>query len=169
MYCVPTWHKKYSFYFLKLTCKNSHSDYLLLLAFHIQNLPNLPNYLTKKLITLMLAPFSAPSTLFQTSPNIRNPPIIHRFIIWCNRLLFAWDQIAYWACKIVTAVPESLDDILPKLGTTMGSTLRGNASLGSSTLSRFTPFIHCRDQAPLYYFYWYTSACSASKVYQVPL
>ena len=51
-----------------------------------------------------------------------------------------WDQIAYWACKIVTAVPESLDDILPKLGTTMVSTLRGNASLGSSTLSRFYSF-----------------------------
>ena len=27
-----------------------------------------------------------------------------------------WDRIGYWACKIVTSVPETLDNLLPGVG-----------------------------------------------------
>ena len=48
-----------------------------------------------------------------------------------------WDQIGFWASKIVTAVPESFDEILPGLGTTLILLLRGGYSVGQSTLTRF--------------------------------
>ena len=48
-----------------------------------------------------------------------------------------WDQIAFWASKIVTAVPESLDELIPRLGRTLVLLLRGGYSVGQSTLTRF--------------------------------
>ena len=27
-----------------------------------------------------------------------------------------WDQVGYWACKIVTSVPEALDNLIPGIG-----------------------------------------------------
>jgi len=48
-----------------------------------------------------------------------------------------WDQIGFWASKIVTAVPESLDDLLPGLGFYLVLVLRGGYSVGQLTLSRF--------------------------------
>ena len=48
-----------------------------------------------------------------------------------------WDQIGFWASKIVTAVPESFDEVLPGLGTTLVLLLRGGYSVGQSTLTRF--------------------------------
>lgn len=48
-----------------------------------------------------------------------------------------WDQVAYWACKIVTAVPEALDEFLPGVGSLLVLTIRGGFSVGSGTLTRF--------------------------------
>lgn len=48
-----------------------------------------------------------------------------------------WDQIGYWASKIVTAVPESFDEVLPGLGSSLVLLLRGGYSVGQSTLTRF--------------------------------
>jgi cytochrome b6 len=44
-----------------------------------------------------------------------------------------WDQIGYWACKIVTGVPEAI----PVVGTSLVELLRGGASVGQATLTRF--------------------------------
>merc|ERR1711933_523137 len=44
-----------------------------------------------------------------------------------------WDQVGYWACKIVTGVPEAV----PVVGTTVLYLLRGGVSVGQSTLTRF--------------------------------
>ena len=48
-----------------------------------------------------------------------------------------WDQTRFWASKIVTAVPESLDELLPGLGSTLVLLLRGPYSVGQATLTRF--------------------------------
>ena len=48
-----------------------------------------------------------------------------------------WDQIGFWASKIVTAVPESSDELLPGLGTGLVLVLRGGYSVGQQTLTRF--------------------------------
>jgi cytochrome b6 len=44
-----------------------------------------------------------------------------------------WDQVGYWACKIVTGVP----DAIPIVGGLIVSVLRGGVSVGQSTLTRF--------------------------------
>lgn len=44
-----------------------------------------------------------------------------------------WDQVAFWACKIVTGVP----DALPFLGKYIIKLLRGGTSVGQETLTRF--------------------------------
>jgi cytochrome b6 len=44
-----------------------------------------------------------------------------------------WDQIGYWACKIVTGVPEAI----PVVGTNLVELLRGGTSVGQGTLTRF--------------------------------
>lgn len=44
-----------------------------------------------------------------------------------------WDQIGYWAVKIVTGVPEAI----PVVGGTIVELLRGSVSVGQSTLTRF--------------------------------
>ena len=44
-----------------------------------------------------------------------------------------WDQIGYWAVKIVTGVPEAI----PLVGSSLVELLRGSASVGQSTLTRF--------------------------------
>ena len=44
-----------------------------------------------------------------------------------------WDQVGFWACKIVTGVP----DALPLLGGLVVRALRGGTSVTQSTLSRF--------------------------------
>jgi len=44
-----------------------------------------------------------------------------------------WDQIGYWACKIVTGVPEAI----PIVGNLIVEVLRGGVSVGQSTLTRF--------------------------------
>nr|YP_010312822.1 cytochrome b6 [Christella dentata]YP_010627328.1 cytochrome b6 [Christella acuminata]YP_010627466.1 cytochrome b6 [Christella parasitica]YP_010627535.1 cytochrome b6 [Cyclosorus aridus]ULG04389.1 cytochrome b6 [Christella dentata]WBK27215.1 cytochrome b6 [Christella acuminata]WBK27353.1 cytochrome b6 [Christella parasitica]WBK27422.1 cytochrome b6 [Cyclosorus aridus] len=44
-----------------------------------------------------------------------------------------WDQIGYWAVKIVTGVPEAI----PLVGSSLVESLRGSASVGQSTLTRF--------------------------------
>nr|YP_009748882.1 cytochrome b6 [Corallorhiza maculata]QII90638.1 cytochrome b6 [Corallorhiza maculata] len=43
------------------------------------------------------------------------------------------DQIGYWAVKIVTGVPEAI----PMIGSPLVELLRGSASVGQSTLTRF--------------------------------
>jgi cytochrome b6 len=47
-----------------------------------------------------------------------------------------WDQVGYWACKIVTSVPEALDEIVAGIGEIAVLTLRGGFSVGQSTLTR---------------------------------
>jgi len=44
-----------------------------------------------------------------------------------------WDQVGYWACKIVTGVP----DAIPVIGGLVVSVLRGGVSVGQGTLTRF--------------------------------
>jgi cytochrome b6 len=44
-----------------------------------------------------------------------------------------WDQVGYWACKIVTGVP----DAIPIVGDLLVQVLRGGVSVGQSTLTRF--------------------------------
>jgi cytochrome b6 len=44
-----------------------------------------------------------------------------------------WDQVGYWACKIVTGVP----DAIPVIGGLLVQVLRGGLSVGQSTLTRF--------------------------------
>ncbi|KAL4337707.1 hypothetical protein AHAS_Ahas12G0137100 [Arachis hypogaea] len=44
-----------------------------------------------------------------------------------------WDQIGYWAVKIVTGVPEAI----PGIGSSVVELLRGSASVGQSTLTHF--------------------------------
>ena len=44
-----------------------------------------------------------------------------------------WDQVGYWACKIVTGVP----DAIPVVGSTLVELLRGGTSVGQGTLTRF--------------------------------
>jgi len=44
-----------------------------------------------------------------------------------------WDQVGYWACKIVTGVP----DAIPVVGSLLVEVLRGGVSVGQSTLTRF--------------------------------
>src|SRR6476620_6316600 len=44
-----------------------------------------------------------------------------------------WDQIGYWAVKIVTGVP----DAIPGIGPSLVELLRGDVGVGQSTLTRF--------------------------------
>jgi len=44
-----------------------------------------------------------------------------------------WDQVGYWAVKIVTGVP----DAVPVVGSSIVELLRGGVSVGQSTLTRF--------------------------------
>ena len=44
-----------------------------------------------------------------------------------------WDQVGYWACKIVTGVP----DAIPVVGGLLVEVLRGGVSVGQGTLTRF--------------------------------
>jgi cytochrome b6 len=44
-----------------------------------------------------------------------------------------WDQVGYWACKIVTGVPETI----PFIGQSLVELLRGGSSVGQGTLTRF--------------------------------
>nr|YP_010478892.1 cytochrome b6 [Lietzensia polymorpha]UVI61197.1 cytochrome b6 [Lietzensia polymorpha] len=44
-----------------------------------------------------------------------------------------WDQVGYWACKIVTGVPEAI----PVIGSPLVELLRGGVSVGQGTLTRF--------------------------------
>ena len=48
-----------------------------------------------------------------------------------------WDQVGYWACKIITGVPEALDKIIAGIGKICVVTLRGGFSVNQSTLTRF--------------------------------
>ena len=48
-------------------------------------------------------------------------------------ILLPWDQVGYWACKIVTGVPEAI----PVVGSLLVELLRGSVSVGQATLTRF--------------------------------
>jgi len=49
----------------------------------------------------------------------------------------AWDQVGYWACKIVTSVPEALDQLIPHIGSSMVLFVRGGFSVSQFSLTRF--------------------------------
>ncbi len=49
----------------------------------------------------------------------------------------AWDQVGYWACKIVTSVPEALDSLIPHIGSLAVLFIRGGFSVNQSSLTRF--------------------------------
>ena len=40
-----------------------------------------------------------------------------------------WDQVGYWACKIVTSVPEALDNLISGSGKIFVVALRGGFSV----------------------------------------
>ena len=44
-----------------------------------------------------------------------------------------WDQVGYWAVKIVSGVPEAI----PVVGVTISDLLRGGSSVGQATLTRY--------------------------------
>lgn len=44
-----------------------------------------------------------------------------------------WDQVGFWAVKIVTGVP----DAIPVVGSSLVEALRGDVSVGQNTLTRF--------------------------------
>mgnify|MGYP001237448881 CR=1 FL=1 len=46
-------------------------------------------------------------------------------------------QVGFWASKIVTAVPETLDELFIKLGTYVTLLVRGGYNVGQFTLTRF--------------------------------
>lgn len=48
-----------------------------------------------------------------------------------------WDQIGFWACKIVTSTPEAFDELIPGAGKFLVLCLRGGVSVTQSTLTRF--------------------------------
>ena len=50
-----------------------------------------------------------------------------------------WDQIGYWAVKIVTGIPKAI----PVIGLSLVELLRRSASVGQSTLTRFYSFHTC--------------------------
>ena len=50
---------------------------------------------------------------------------------------FPWDQVSYWASKIVTSVPEALDNLIPAVGKISVRPFRGGFSVSQSTLTRF--------------------------------
>ena len=74
-----------------------------------------------------------------------------RELIWLSGVLLAvltvsfgvtgyslpWDQLGFWAAKIVTSVPEAIDDLVPGLGKAVVILLRGSTSVGQATLTRF--------------------------------
>jgi cytochrome b6 len=74
-----------------------------------------------------------------------------RELIWVSGLLLSictvsfgvtgyslpWDQIGFWAAKIVTSVPEALDELYAGLGSSLVIIIRGGFSLSQCTLSRF--------------------------------
>ena len=49
---------------------------------------------------------------------------------------FPWDQVGYWACKIVTSVPEALDNLIRGIGKYSVVLIRGGFSVNQSTLTR---------------------------------
>lgn len=73
-----------------------------------------------------------------------------REILWISGILLAiasvsfgitgyslpWDQVAYWAAKIVTATPEALDNLVGSIGSALVLTFRGSYSVGQLTLTR---------------------------------
>ena len=48
----------------------------------------------------------------------------------------SWDQIGYWACAIVTTIPEALNVLYPSIGKILIMTLRGDDRTSQSTLTR---------------------------------
>ena len=60
-----------------------------------------------------------------------------REFIWITgRYSLPWYQLGYWASKIVTSVPEALDNLIPGIGKISVLTLRGGFSVNQSTLTR---------------------------------
>jgi len=47
-----------------------------------------------------------------------------------------WDEIGFWALQVVSAVPETTDDFLPGVGSSIVCPIRGGFSIGQETLNR---------------------------------
>ena len=44
-----------------------------------------------------------------------------------------WDQMGYWACQIISSIP----DLLPFIGPYLVLLIRGSSNIGQTTLTRF--------------------------------
>jgi cytochrome b6 len=56
-----------------------------------------------------------------------------RELTWVTGYSLPWDQVGFWACKIVTGVPAAV----PVVGPPLVLLLRGGESVGQATLTRF--------------------------------
>ena len=51
-----------------------------------------------------------------------------------------WDSIGFWACKIVTSLPDAINDIIFNVGFNLILLIRGSFSVSQATLTRFYLF-----------------------------
>ena len=77
-----------------------------------------------------------------------------RELVWISGILLAvktisfgvtgyslpWDQLGYWASRIVTAVPEALDNLIAGVGMVSLINFRGTFSVSQATLTRLYSF-----------------------------
>jgi len=61
------------------------------------------------------------------------PTVTEAFDFGVTGYSLPWDQMGYWAVKIVSGVPEAI----PLVGSTIVELIRGGTSVGQSTLTRF--------------------------------
>ena len=67
----------------------------------------------------------------------RCTPVSGNSFIWCNWIFPPMGPDWILGFKIVTAVPESIDELVPGLGSVLVLVLRGGYSISQATLTRF--------------------------------
>ena len=64
------------------------------------------------------------------------PTVFEQLSFGVTGYSLSWDQIGYWACAIVTTIPEALKVLYPSIGKIVIMTLRGSDTTSQSTLTR---------------------------------